>query len=98
MSHYLDTVNQTFSAIGKVPFSSLSVPHVSYQRKTYGEIAQYAMTEVFNDYHGETAAQKAFIDILEKSNCSLVRSYKKIIQASFEAQNLKELEVFTEEA
>ena len=96
--HYLDTINQTFAAIGKVPFSSLSVPHVSYQRKTQGEISQYAMTEVFNDYHGETAAQNAFIAMLEKSECPLVQAYKQTIQAAFVAQNLEELEVFTEEA
>lgn len=96
--HYLDTINQTFSAIGKVPFSSLSVPHVSYQRKTHGKIAQYAMNEVFNDYHGETAAQNAFIAMLEKSECPLVQAYKQTIQAVFVAQNLEELEVFTEEA
>lgn len=92
--HYLDTINQTFAAIGKAPFSSLSVPHVSYQRKTQGEISQYAMAEVFNDYHGETAAQKAFIAMLEKSECPLVHAYKQTIQAAFVAQNSEELEVF----
>ena len=96
--HYLDTINQTFAAIGKVPFSSLSVPHVSYQRKTYGEIAQYAMTEVFNDYHGETAAQNAFIAMLEKSECPLVKAYKMTIEACFTDKNLDALEIFSEEA
>lgn len=96
--HYLDTINQTFAAIGKIPFSSLSVPYVSYHVHCYGRIAQYEMQAVFNDYHGETAAQNAFIAMLEKSECPLVRAYKQTIQAAFVAQNLEELEVFTEEA
>lgn len=95
--NYLDTINKTFAAIGKVPFSSLSVPHVSYQRKAYGEIAQYAMTEVFNDYHGETAAQNAFIAMLEKSECPLVKAYKQTIEACFTDKNLDALEIFTGE-
>lgn len=96
--NHLDTINQTFAAIGKIPFSSLSVPYVSYHVHCYGRIAQYEMQAVFNDYHGETAAQNAFIAMLEKSECPLVQAYKQTIQAVFVAQNLEELEVFTEEA
>jgi len=96
---YLDIINQTFASIGKVPFSSLSVPHVSYRENIMvGKIAQYAMNEVFNDYHGQTAAQNAFIAMLEKSECPLVKAYKETVQACFVAANLEELEVFTEES
>lgn len=96
--NHLDTINQTFAAIGKIPFSSLSVPYVSYHVHCYGRIAQYEMQAVFNDYHGETAAQNAFIAMLEKSECPLVQAYKQTIQAAFVAQNLEELEAFTEES
>lgn len=97
MSH-LDTINQTFAAIGKVPFSSLSVPFISYRYQKCGKLDQYAMNEVFNDYHGETAAQNAFIAMLEKSTCPLVQAYKQTIQACFVDRNLEELEIFSEEA
>jgi len=95
---YLDIINQTFASIGKVPFSSLSVPYVSYHQHSHGRVAQYEMQAVFNDYHGETAAQNAFIAMLEKSECPLVKAYKDTVQACFVAQNLEELEVFTEES
>jgi len=35
--------------------------------------------------------------MLEKSECPLVKAYKETVQACFVAQNLEELEVFTEE-
>jgi hypothetical protein len=95
---YLDIINQTFASIGKVPFSSLSVPYVSYHASISGRVAQYEMQAVFNDYHGETASQNAFIAMLEKSECPLVKAYKETVQACFVAQNLEELEVFTEES
>jgi hypothetical protein len=95
---YLDIINQTFAAIGKVPFTSLSVPYVSYHTNIHGRVAQYEMQAVFNDYHGETAAQAAFIAMLEKSECPLVKAYKETVQACFVAHNLEELEVFTEES
>jgi len=95
---YLDIINQTFASIGKVPFSSLSVPYVSYHTNIHGRVAQYEMQAVFNDYHGETAAQNAFIAMLEKSECPLVKAYKKTVQDCFVATNLEELEVFTEES
>lgn len=95
---HLDIINQTFAAIGKVPFTSLSVPYVSYAKSIGGRVSQYPMQAVFNDYHGETASQNAFIAMLEKSECPLVQAYKQTIQAAFVAQNLEELEVFTEEA
>ena len=94
---YLDIINQTFAAIGKVPFTSLSVPYVSYHTSINGRVAQYEMQSVFNDYHGETAAQNAFIAMLEKSECPLVKAYKETVQACFVASNLEELEVLTEE-
>lgn len=97
MSH-LDTINQTFAAIGKVPFSSLSVPYISYHTNIGGKLAQYQMQAVFNDYHGETAAQNAFIAMLEKSTCPLVQAYKETVQACFVAHNLEELEIFSGEA
>lgn len=96
--NHLDTINQTFAAIGKIPFSSLSVPYVSYHVHCYGRIAQYEMQAVFNDYHGETAAQNAFIAMLEKSECPLVQAYKQTIQAAFVDKNLDALEIFTGEA
>jgi hypothetical protein len=95
---YLDIINQTFASIGKVPFTSLSVPYVSYHTNIHGRVAQYEMQAVFNDYHGETAAQNAFIAMLEKSECPLVKAYKKTVQACFVVHNLEELEVFTEES
>ena len=96
---HLDTINQTFAAIGKVPFSSLSVPHVRYKDfSCAGKIEQYALTEVFNDYHAETAAQAAFIAMLEKSECPLVKAYIQTIQACFVDKNLEELEIFSEAA
>lgn len=98
MSHYLDTINQTFAAIGKVPFSSLSVPYVSYRTSIGGEVKQYSMKDVFEDYGPETAAYAAFVAMLEKSTCPLVQAYKETVKACFVAQNLEELEVFSEEA
>ncbi len=95
---YLDIINQTFAAIGKVPFTSLSVPYVSYAKSIGGRVSQYPMQAVFNDYHGETASQNAFIAMIEKSECPLVKAYKETIQACFVAQKLEELEVFTEES
>lgn len=96
--HYLDTINQTFAAIGKVPFSSLSVPYVSYHTHIHGRVAQYEMQAVFNDYHGETSAQNAFIAMLEKSECPLVQAYKMTIEACFADKNLDALKIFSEEA
>lgn len=96
--HYLDIINQTFAAIGKVPFTSMSVPYVSYAKSIGGRVSQYPMQAVFNDYHGETAAQNAFIAMLEKSECPLVKNYILMVQACFIANNLEELEVFTEES
>jgi hypothetical protein len=95
---YLDIINQTFASIGKVPFSSLSVPYVSYHTNIHGRVAQYEMQAVFNDYHGETAAQAAFIAMLEKSECPLVKAYKAKIQDCFTDKNLDALKVFTEES
>ena len=95
MSH-LDTINQTFAAIGKVPFSSLSVPYVSYRYKIGGELAQYSLKDVFADYHGETAVQTAFIEMLEKSTCPWVQVYRNAVQMCFEAQNKDELEMLEE--
>jgi len=95
---YLDIINQTFAAIGKVPFTSLSVPHVSYRNSIGGRVSQYPMNEVFDDYGNETAAHAAFVAMLEKSKCPLVKAYKETVQACFVASNLEELEVFTEES
>lgn len=92
MSH-LDTINQTFAAIGKVPFSSLSVPYISYRTSIGGTFAQYSMNDVFEDYGNETAAHAAFVAMLEKSTCPLVQAYKETVQACFVAQNLEELEM-----
>ena len=91
MSH-LDTINQTFAAIGKVPFSSLSVPYISY-RTIGGKLEQYSMKDVFEDYGNETASHNAFVAMLEKSTCPLVQAYKETVQACFVAQNLEELEM-----
>lgn len=97
MSHYLDTINQTFAAIGKVPFESLSLPHISYRNNIGGKLSRYSMREVFEDYAQETAAMNAFIAMLEKSTCPLVQAYKETVQACFVAQNLEELEIFSGE-
>ena len=96
MSH-LNTINKTFDSIGKVPFSSLSVPYVSYRHSIGGELGQYSMREVFTDYGDETAAHNAFIAMLEQSTCPLVQAYKQTVQACFVAQNLEELETFSGE-
>lgn len=94
MSHYLDTINATFDAIGKVPFSSLSVPFVKYEFLTGGgKVNQYSLTDVFLDYHAETAAQNAFVAMIEKSECPLVQAYKETVRACFVDRNLKELEI-----
>ena len=95
---YLDIINQTFASIGKVPFSSLSVPHVSYFRSAGGRVDQYDMQAVFKDYNGETAVQNALIEMLEKSKCPMVKAYILTVQACFVVHNLEELEVFTEES
>lgn len=96
MSYYLDIINQTFLAIGKVPFSSLSAPYVSYRKKAGGEVAQYEMREVFLDYGAETEPQRAFLEMLEKSECPLVKAYIESVKAAFVAQNLEELEMWEE--
>jgi hypothetical protein len=88
---HLDTINQTFNAIGTAPFTSLSVPYISYRKNIGGELSQYAMKDVFEDYGSETAAHNAFVAMLEKSECPLVK-------ASFVKQNLDELELFSEVA
>jgi hypothetical protein len=95
MSHYLDIINQTFAAIGKVPFSSLSVPYVKYESLTScaGKIKQSSLDDVFECYGNETAAHAAFVAMLEKSTCPLVQAYKETVQACFVAQNLEELEM-----
>lgn len=96
---HLDTINQTFAAIdGKVPFASLSVPCVSYRNKPEGKIIQYPLNEIFSDYGTHAAAEVAFLAMLEKSECPLVKAYIQTVQACFVAQNLEELEVFTEES
>ena len=95
---HLDTINQTFDAIGKVPFSSLSVPFVSYRKKPGGEICKYPMVEVFDDYHDYPTNQAAFVAMLEKSECPLVKAYIQTVQACFVEHNLDELDHFSEGA
>jgi hypothetical protein len=95
---HLDTINQTFAAIGKVPFSSLSVPCVSYRNKPGGKIIQYPLDEVFSDYGDHAAAEVAFVAMLEKSECPLVKAYIQTVQACFVEHNLDELEQFSEGA
>lgn len=95
---HIDTINQTFNAIGTAPFASLSVPYISYRKNIGGELAQYAMKDVFKDYGSETAAHNAFVAMLEKSDCPLVKAYIQTVQACFVKQNLDELELFSEVA
>lgn len=92
----LDTINQTFNAIGKAPFTSLSVPYVSYRKFANGGIEQYALKDVFEDYGRETAAHTAFVAMLEKSECPLVKAYIQTVQACFVDKNLDALELFLE--
>jgi hypothetical protein len=95
---HLDTINQTFEAIGKVSFSSLSVPCVSYRNKPEGKIIQYPLYEVFSDYGTHEAAQVSFLAMLEKSECPLVKAYIQTVQACFVDKNLDELEQFSGDA
>jgi len=92
----LDTINQTFAAIGKAPFESLSLPYISYRDNIGGKLSKYALSDVFEDYGSEHAASNAFVAILEKSECPLVKAYIQQVQACFVAQNLEELEMFSE--
>ena len=95
---HLDTINQTFDAIGKVPFASLSVPCVSYRNKPGGEIIQYPLDEVFSDYGDHASARFAFVVMLSLSKCPLVKAYIQNVQACFVEHNLDELEQFSEGA
>ena len=98
MSH-LDTINQTFAAIGKVPFSSLSVPYVKYESLTScaGKIKQSSLADVFESYGNETAAHNAFVAMLEQSTCPMVQVYKETVKACFVWHNLDQLETFSGE-
>ena len=95
---HLDTINQTFAAIGKVPFSSLSLPYISYRKNIGGELGKYEIKEVFEDYGNETTAHAAFVAMLEKSECPLVKAYIQTVKDCFVKQNLEELEIFSEAA
>jgi hypothetical protein len=95
---HLDTINQTFAAIGKAPFASLSVPCVSYRNDPVGRIIQYPLDEVFSDYGTHAAAEVAFVAMLEKSECPLVKAYIQTVQACFVEHNLDELDHFSEGA
>ena len=98
MSHYLDTINQTFAAIGKAPLESLSIPFVSYRKNRIGgSIERYTLDEVFTDFVAEPAVKDAFIAMLEESACPLVQVFKETVQAFYVANNLEELEIFSEE-
>jgi len=63
----------------------------------FGTQTKY-LGKAFEDYGNETTAHAAFVAMLEKSECPLVKAYIQTVKDCFVKQNLEELEIFSEAA